>query len=107
VLIAIRKGNYMGFLSLDWYKEFARLKQLKTQPNSYKKCLYCRRPFNKGDYYVGNSRKYMYICRACAIDNLKLALKDCDALKEIFSKVIQDLEERKEHYDSDEMLNKL
>jgi hypothetical protein len=97
----------MGFLPLTGYGEFIKLKTLKSEPTPYRKCIYCKRQLNKGDYFIGNSRKYQFVCRACAVKLLEEAKRDCDKLKKMFDDLIDDLGFNKEKYDNDELLNDL
>jgi hypothetical protein len=97
----------MTFVPLNGYQEYVRLKTLKSTPNAWRKCIYCKRQFNKGDYFIGNSRKYQFICRKCALRVLEEGMRDCEKLKQIFLDVIDDLNLNKEKYDNDEVLNNL
>lgn len=98
----------MGFLPVNHYQEYVRLKRVGKYSYYAPKCIYCRRPFSKKDYFVGNSRKHQLICRKCAERVLaEVATRECDKLKAIFQEAVEDLQKNKDSYDKEEMLNNL
>jgi superfamily II helicase len=97
----------MGFLPLSTYEEYIKLKKMNSEPALHKKCIYCKRQFNKRDNFIGNSRKYQMICRKCAVKMLEVGLLDADRLKKMFEEQIKYLNDNKEDLDKDEMLNNL
>jgi len=97
----------VGFLPINHYQEYIRLKKVGKLTYYTPKCIYCRRPFAKKDYFVGNSRKHQLICRKCAERVLAEAVKECEKLKQIFQDGINDLQKNKDDYDKEEMLNNL
>jgi len=98
----------MGFLPINHYQEYIRLKKIGSSYYYAPKCIYCKRSFAKKDYFIGNSRKHQFICRKCAERILfEMAIKECDKLKQVFQDALDDLQKNKDGYDKEEMLNNL
>jgi len=101
----------MAFIN-DGYMDFIKLRRIKSnfkEIDGWKraKCMYCKRFFNKGDYYIGSSRRRVMVCRKCSVNFLKVGVKECETLKSQVEERIADLEGNKEAYDKEEMLNDL
>ena len=80
----------MGFLPIRVYEDWVKIKKVKL-PEPHKKCMYCKRVFNKNDYFIGNSRKSLFVCRTCAIPFLNTGLGETDTLKKLFQERLDEI----------------
>lgn len=99
----------MKFIPVSAYEQIIKLKKLKATEGAFgrKKCSVCKRVFNKGDFFIGNSRRRWFVCRTCSVSLLKSGIAETEQLKVMFQERIDDLVSNKDAYDNEEILNDL